>query len=81
MFNTYVQHKSAEYHSHTHNVTEKRAPTDESVRLLREYAFEVYERIFLDELQPETGDYQTEPEIQCGIFCEMANNEIAEQGE
>jgi hypothetical protein len=35
-------------------------------------------RIFLDELQPGTGDYQTEPEIQCGIFCEMAKQEIAD---
>lgn len=33
------------------------------------------ERIFLDELEPGTGDYQTEPEIQCGIFCEMAQKE------
>lgn len=35
------------------------------------------ERAFLDELQPGTGDYQSEPEIQCGIFCEMAEKEIA----
>lgn len=34
-------------------------------------------RSFLDELQPGTGDYQKEPEIQCGIFCEMAEREIA----
>lgn len=34
------------------------------------------ERAFLDELQPETGNYQDEPEIQCGIFCEMARREI-----
>ena len=33
------------------------------------------ERIFLDELTPGTGDYQSEPEIQCGIFCEMAQKE------
>ena len=32
-------------------------------------------RIFLDELRTGTGDYQTEPEIQCGIFCEMAQKE------
>ena len=32
-------------------------------------------RIFLDELKPGTGDYQTEPEIQCGLFCEMAQGE------
>ena len=34
-------------------------------------------RIFLDELREGTGDYQTEPEIQCGIFCEMAQREYA----
>jgi len=34
------------------------------------------DRAFLDELQPGTGDYQKEPEIQCGIFCEMAKHEI-----
>jgi len=33
------------------------------------------QRIFLDELRVGTGDYQTEPEIQCGIFCEMAQKE------
>lgn len=33
-------------------------------------------RAFLDELQPGTGDYESEPEIQCGIFCEMAEREI-----
>lgn len=32
-------------------------------------------RIFLDELQPGTGDYSSEPEVQCGIFCEMAERE------
>jgi len=34
-------------------------------------------RIFLDELNPEDGDFKTEPRIQCGIFCEMAKQEIA----
>jgi len=34
-------------------------------------------RIFLDELREGTGDYQTEPEIQCGLFCEMAQGEYA----
>jgi hypothetical protein len=34
-------------------------------------------RMALNELQPGTGDYQSEPEIQCGIFCEMAKQEIA----
>lgn len=32
-------------------------------------------KVFLDELQPGTGDYASEPEIQCGIFCEMAEKE------
>lgn len=34
-------------------------------------------RLYLDELEPGTGSYQDEPEIQCGIFCEMAEQEIA----
>lgn len=34
------------------------------------------ERIFLDELEPTAGDYPSEPEIQCGIFCEMAEKQI-----
>lgn len=32
---------------------------------------------FLDELVIGAGNYQDEPEIQCGIFCEMAKKEIA----
>jgi hypothetical protein len=35
-------------------------------------------RIFLDELQPGRGRYQDEPEVQCGIFCEMAEREISD---
>jgi len=35
-------------------------------------------RIFLDELQPGTGNYDSEPEVQCGIFCEMAEREYQE---
>ena len=34
------------------------------------------QRIYLDELPNGSGCYQDEPEIQCGIFCEIANNEI-----
>lgn len=34
------------------------------------------ERIFLDELPEGVGDYESEPEIQCGIFCEMAEKDI-----
>jgi hypothetical protein len=33
------------------------------------------ERVFLDELPTGIGRYQDEPEIQCGIFCEMAQQE------
>lgn len=36
------------------------------------------ERVSLKDLPPDIGDYSDEPEIQCGIFCEMANNEIKE---
>jgi len=32
---------------------------------------------FLDEIEHGAGDYQKEPEIQCGIFCEMAQREYA----
>ena len=35
------------------------------------------ERIYLDELKPGVGRYQDEPEIQCGIFCEAAQRELA----
>jgi hypothetical protein len=35
------------------------------------------ERIYLDQLREGTGRYQDEPEIQCGIFCEMVNQELA----
>lgn len=34
------------------------------------------ERIYLDELQPGEGNYQQEPEVQCGIFCELAEGEM-----
>lgn len=34
-------------------------------------------RMFLDELPPDAGDYPTETDIECGIFCEMAEREIA----
>lgn len=32
---------------------------------------------YLDELVPGTGDYDSEPEIQCGVFCEAAQQEYA----
>lgn len=31
----------------------------------------------LEELVPGTGDYDSEPEIQCGVFCESAKGEYA----
>lgn len=37
MFDTYeIRQGGSQHHSHTHTIIEKRAPTDESVRLLRE---------------------------------------------
>lgn len=33
-------------------------------------------RVFLDELDPSSGRYEVEPEVECGIFCEMADREI-----
>lgn len=35
-------------------------------------------RIFLDELPPDAGDYPSEMEVQCGIFCELAQKDIEE---
>lgn len=32
---------------------------------------------FLDELEHDRGDYENEPEIQCGVFCESAKGEYA----
>lgn len=34
-------------------------------------------RFYLDELDPKSGRYESEPEVQCGIFCEMAERELA----
>lgn len=33
-------------------------------------------RIFLDELPPDAGDYSSEEEVECGIFCEMAERDM-----
>lgn len=35
------------------------------------------EGVFLDELPPDAGNYPSEPDIQCGIFCELAQLDIA----
>lgn len=34
-------------------------------------------RVFLDEMPSDIGNYKTEPAVQCGIFCEMAERDIA----
>jgi len=48
------------------------------VRMVRDSG----KRIFLDELPVGIGRYQDEPEIQCGIFCELAESEfLTEKGE
>jgi hypothetical protein len=36
----------------------------------------VLKGVYLDELPEDAGNYPTEPEIQCGIFCEMAKEEL-----
>ncbi len=33
-------------------------------------------RVFLDELPPHVGKYTSEPDIECGIFCQAADEEI-----
>jgi hypothetical protein len=35
------------------------------------------ERTFLDELPTDVGNYKDEPEVQCGIFCELAEKDYA----
>lgn len=37
------------------------------------------ERIPLRDLHPDTGDYQAEAMVDCGIFCELADMEIGER--
>lgn len=34
------------------------------------------QRVYLDELPPTAGNYPSEPKIECGIFCEMAQTKI-----
>ena len=36
----------------------------------------VLKDVYLDELPPDAGNYPQEPDIQCGIFCHMAEQEI-----
>ena len=35
------------------------------------------ERVFLDELPRDAGNYPAEPEVQCGIFCELAERDMS----
>jgi hypothetical protein len=37
----------------------------------------VTRRVSLRELPPDVGDYESEPDMSCGIFCHMAEQEIA----
>jgi hypothetical protein len=37
----------------------------------------VTRRVSLRELPPHVGDYESEPDMSCGIFCHMAEQEIA----
>lgn len=37
------------------------------------------ERVFLDELSPTAGDYPKEPEVQCGVACELAEQTYREE--
>jgi hypothetical protein len=34
------------------------------------------ERIFLDDLPPDAGEYPKEQSIECGIFCQMAEEDL-----
>lgn len=45
MFDSYAIRSGDQHHSHTHTVTEKRAPTDESVRLLSEMEAAAREKV------------------------------------
>src|SRR4030095_2588560 len=45
MFDHYTIRAGDTHHSHTHSITEKRAPTDESVRLLREMETKAKEQV------------------------------------
>ena len=51
----------------------KREWTENGVRKL--------ERIYLDEMPPDLGRYSAEPESQCGVFCQMAEDQIEDTEE
>lgn len=37
----------------------------------------VRERVYLDELPPDAGNYEAETEVQCGIYCQIAESELS----
>ena len=47
------------------------------VKICKETINGTRERVYLDELSPDCGDYEAEPDIDCGIFCYMAEQRIA----
>lgn len=49
------------------------------VKMIQITKDKVKSRIYLDELEPNTGRYQDEPEIQCGVFCELGQKEYAKE--
>lgn len=48
------------------------------IAILHEFIDGKRERVFLDELDPERGNYKKEPDISCGIMCQSAVEEIVE---
>lgn len=50
------------------------------VALNKEYVDGKRTRIFLDELDPNRGNYNGEPNVQCGILCEAAFQGLGDEG-
>jgi 3'-phosphoadenosine 5'-phosphosulfate sulfotransferase (PAPS reductase)/FAD synthetase len=51
---------------------------DRMAQLERKKKQTVLKDVYLDELLPEAGNYPQEQDIQCGIFCHMAEEDIKE---
>ena len=49
---------------------------DRMAKLERQKKQTVFKDVYLDELPLDAGNYPQEPDIQCGIFCHMAEQEI-----
>ena len=49
---------------------------DRMAKLERFKGQTVLKDVYLDELPPDAGNYPQEPDIQCGIFCHMAEEEM-----